>query len=323
MRNKITVVGIDPGSSDKGTAYVEITLVRNRSDWRMDSIPVPDTNVSPTAFKEKLTGWKERKDSALLVWDAPLTGPHFDEKYKPDSVEVPLYESGDFTRRDIEKELQSILDPNRTDACNEFPGISVLGYGSGCPHMPITQHMLGLPRMGRFHADYDDLPFKLLSTYQDLIDMETTLAEKACVVETHPAVAMWGWLQLDLEHSAGLALIRDRSSWRYKGSKLNENLDSKVASSVVRECLLNALMERWRAIVPDLANLLEDANPKSIRNKAIEDDNIFDALIAAVLGVLAVTNNKAVKLYGSLSAGAMLLPVTEDFDKALGELSAR
>jgi hypothetical protein len=64
-------------------------------------------------------------------------------------------------------------------------------------------------------------------------------------------------------------------------------------------------------------------NPKSIRNKAIEDDNIFDALIAAVLGVLAVTNSKAVKLYGSLSAGAMLLPVTEDFDKALGELSAR
>ena len=310
---------MDPGSSDKGTACVEVTLEANGQNWSMGSVKVYERQ-EPKDLKEKLEGWKLSKNpenSALLVWDAPLTGPRFPEEYESKSDGPVTYKPGDFTLREIEVKLQDILDHKRTNAINKFPGISVLGYGSGCPHMPITQHMLGLPRIGRFHADYCNLPFYLLSEHQDSTAIKAELAKNACVVETHPAVAMWGWLHPDLEKPE-LALISNRKSWRYKGTNINKNLDTKEPASGVRECLLNALIKRWKDFSPDLANGAE-----SIRDKAIKDDNIFDALIAAVLGVLAVTSDKEVKLYGSQSTGAMLLPVTDNFNKALNALKPK
>jgi predicted RNase H-like nuclease len=57
---------------------------------------------------------------------------------------------------------------------------------------------------------------------------------------------------------------------------------------------------------------------EDIITKAENCDDIFDALIAAVLGLLTQRpfNNGAlpVKLYGDRDAGAILLPVCAEFD---------
>lgn len=130
MSNHITAVGIDPGSSDKGVACVEVIVNRSEVSWELDTLDVFD-RVSPTQLKKKLAGRKPSEtseDSTLLVWDAPLTGPS-----------IPETESGGsndwrhtFTIRKIEQHLKKLCKEKES-----VPGISVRDH-HGCPHWAIA-----------------------------------------------------------------------------------------------------------------------------------------------------------------------------------------
>jgi len=297
MSNNITVVGIDPGSSGKGTACVEITLDKDQKDWSNALINMADKKLDPPTLKEKLAEWKKITNSTLLVWDAPLTGPN-----------DPTTEGGGynkwkhaFTMRLIEQRLKKLLKEKKCEA-----GISVIDY-HGCPHWAVTRHMVGLPVLGRFDYKIGELDYLPIYRSKDFTKNDKCKR----IIETHPAVAMWGFLNGKLPEGC--------SDWKYKSG-------GREVAKKAREVLLTALCSKWSKTggsQDNERNLRMIVNEKSdVFKLAINDDNIFDALIAAVLGVLTVTNDKEVKLYGSQSAGAMLLPAIDHFDNALGDLSS-
>lgn len=193
----------------------------------------------------------------VLAWDSPLTGPP-----DPDQGISTLQ---DLTQRPIEAFFRS----NAWDF--KVPkGISVLPY-CGCPHWTISQHILGLPRVGPFSAALDSLPFQLLF---DRPIPGSEPGTKASVVEVHPAVAIWLWCrEADLPNEA----------WEYKQKP------SKVM----------LLWEALRGRVDGLGAL----------PPPVTDDQL-DALVAWLLADRWLSG-AGVMLLGDRRSGAFLVPENE------------
>ena len=134
----------------------------------------------------------------LLCWDAPLTGPQ-------DPTHAGEHKQ-DFTKRVIE----AFFTKGKTGF--ETPeGIWVGGY-SDLSHWTISRSVLGLPRVGPYCADYDDLPFQLLP------DPHHRRMRRPLVAETHPAVAAWLWCRDEPEVSDMLREDDEgKKIWRYRG----------------------------------------------------------------------------------------------------------
>ncbi len=198
-------------------------------------------------------------DDLLVCWDAPLTGP-------PASVLSGAAAKGAaFTQRPIESFFSRAGTGFKTPK-----GISVLGY-SGCPHWAITRNLLGLPRVGRFDAHVESLPLFPLT------DQHPRPMHGCCIVEVHPAVALWLWSRQRRRLTA---------SWLYKKER-----------SVLRELWLELLT------VPGVAEALCQVQtvPKS--------DDELDARVAYVLGRLWLDDPASVVLLGDADTGSFLIPV--------------
>lgn len=155
----IKVIGIDPAPRKSSTVFDgEIFLSRDAS-----------------SLKKYLNELKESKESVLICWDAPLTGPR-------EIFPARANQGFNLYRRDIEIFF---------NAQNPPAGISVLGY-AGCPHWTISQMLLGLPVVGPYRGDIA-LPFQLIVSERQKVDLLKTPSKY--VVEVHPAVALWLWLK--------------------------------------------------------------------------------------------------------------------------------
>lgn len=199
------------------------------------------------------------QEDVLLCWDAPLTGPK-----NPDSNR---FEPSDHTQRGIE----TFFRKSKWDF-KAPKGISVQGY-SGCSHWSITRRLIGLPRVGPWDADYEELPFKLICS-------GPPPAKKGkYIVEVHPAVALWLWCK-----------NRWNGDWEYKRSKSTLNdLWTCFCEAVEAGAFLGADDDRLSTFTP-------------------QSDDEFDAYIAWLLGKLWVENTDRVVLLGSKQTGSFLLP---------------
>lgn len=278
----IKVIGIDPAPSKKSTVYSE-----------KDGFKSFDANE----LKKYLQKLKDSEESVLICWDAPLTGPR-----NPDAEQIL---PGDYTQRQIEsffKRQQGMKTPT---------GISVLGYAS-CPHWAITRAMLGLPRVGCYDQR-GNLPFQLLA-----LDCERKVLDKLgekCVVEVHPAVALWLWLKAisDIEDTfkekGWMKKVKNKVNkvmdWTYKYDKKEheelqrekitffcKSLEGVIFNDIIKKSLIEAIKK------------IE--NPEELPPNSKLDD-IFDAMLAWLLGKLWLVNG-GVTLLGSKETGAILLP---------------
>ncbi len=247
--NNILIVGVDPAPG-KGSTAVEVTVKNGQPSISLcRGKEVLSTKELCECFEE----WNS-KSSVLMAWDAPLTGP-FD-------IEEP-FKDHNLTRRKIEE-----LFAKKND---QIPGISVRGYG-GCPHWTISQRMLGLPKLHPAHAGGD---FTLI----EADSQKNKLIGHRWVVEVHPAVAIWQWLQ------------ESDNGWRYKGS-------TKESQSI-RADFCDRLAAKWKELDLDVGPILEDAK---------KSDDVLDALTAAVLAYVWVSKDKQVALVGNKHTGAWLVP---------------
>ncbi len=161
MRDKsMIVIGADPGAN-KSTVF--------------DGKEIMPYKVGE--LKIYLDGLKKEKESVLVCWDSPLTGPKNTERVEDGR--------GEFSQRIIERFF------SRGGAGQKPPsGISVVHY-SGCSHWAMTRAILGLPRCGLWDTKESDLPFRLLT--------ESEFPKKEMqgrfVVEVHPALAAWFWCE--------------------------------------------------------------------------------------------------------------------------------
>lgn len=177
------------------------------------------------AFVAQLAG----NDDHLICWDAPLTGP-------PASVVGGAAAVGAaFSQRPIESFF------SRTSTGFKTPkGISVQGY-SGCPHWALTRCLLGLPRVGKFDASAESLPFLPLT--RD----EQSPVRGRCVVEVHPAVALWLWCREGRGATASWHYKKDRAVLLELWEALlrvppspDDQLDARVAYALGRLWLNDA-----------------------------------------------------------------------------------
>lgn len=240
-------VGIDPAPA-KGLHVFEAARER--------SYAVPEAGAVVSALA------KDR--NVLVCWDAPLTGP------PARVVAGPAAMGYAFTKRPIEQFF------SRAEYGFKVPaGISVLGYGS-CPHWTISRHLVGLPRVGQYDRPENELPFALAWEPPQ---------EGPCIVEVHPAVALWLWCAPKGRRATALA---------YKG---RQNL---------------AQMKKLWAIIED-GPWAEAGAPKVA---APANDDELDARVAFLLGALWLRKRGAVALLGDNDTGAFLLPVVNGLQDA-------
>lgn len=245
------VVAIDPAPGKESTVYEG-----------GDSFP----GISGQEMGCFLRGISKERPPVLLCWDAPLTGPR-----NPEEAGLP----GDFTQRRIDSFF------SRQETNFKTPkGISVRPY-AGCPHWTISRSVLGLPRLGRFDADYESLPFRLLPDSREQSGSgPPSQMDLPCVVEIHPAVAAWLWCK-DLKEFES----RDGNGegWKYKQ---HDDLRAKMWRAIRRECGIG----------------------ESLPEKLCNDDQ-FDAIVGYILGVKWLDRkDDTVVLLGDRETGAMLLP---------------
>lgn len=262
------VVGIDPAPGFGGHVFDGIT--KGRAE-----------RCAHEALRERLD-LLEREESVLICWDAPLTGPA--------NPEETTGADGAFTQRLIEKFFPRERPPGDAVQTGKDkqgrwpvpPGISVQGY-AGCQHWTITRHMLGLPRVGRWDATWDKLPFNLLTT-------NPAPKSRRHVVEVHPALALWLWFREGERQWSG--------PWNYKKDR-------------------NVLLGLWKLLCDevephqDLARILR--NPGEPR-----DDDDLDARVAWLLGELWI-RDAGVSLMGDRKAGAFLVPTLPRLEDDFGQ----
>lgn len=246
----MNIVSIDPAPSKDAVVF----------DGQLRSIPASRL----PAFCETLS----RQSETLLCWDAPLTGPALTAQ--------PAGPIGSFSQRQIEQFFSRKETGFKTPA-----GISVLPY-SGCPHWAITRTSVGLPICGRFDRDINELPFRLATSTADITP------GIPCVVETHPAVAIWLWCR-NLDDD-------DTRPWVYKGRK-----PSRMISEI-----WNALSGVWAETqISQILNTIGHIEPPA-------NDDQLDAIVGWVLGMLLVARHPSVGILGTLATGAIALPIDEE-----------
>lgn len=114
------VIAIDPAPGKESTVFEGTEYLQ----------------LSAQELREYVDQLADAKESVLVCWDAPLTGP-----FDPASAGSYRF---DFTKRPIER----FFSLNET-GFKTPKGISVLGYGA-CPHWTISRALLGLPRVGPY-----------------------------------------------------------------------------------------------------------------------------------------------------------------------------
>jgi hypothetical protein len=208
----------------------------------------------------------------LVCWDAPLTGP-------PIPIANGSEASGSsFFQRSIESFFSRAWTGFKTPL-----GISVRGY-AGCPHWAMTRSLIGLPRVGPFDAEASLLPFNLLTTNSPPV-------YGRCIVEVHPAVAIWLWCRSERDPLA---------NWEYKKSR-------------------EVLHELWNILlrIESIANLFHD----NVNDVPISDDAL-DARVAYALGYLWCHEPGAVTLLGDGDSGAFLLPCIDGMEDAFNAFAS-
>ena len=268
---KRRVIGVDPAPGGK-SAVAELSGPNNHVTIKVHK---------PRELVEFIHQDVEKSSDVLLCWDAPLTGPG-----DPEATELGTMKAKQFTSRPVESLLRK----------HAPKGISVQNY-SGCQHWTITRHLLGLPRVGKFDRPIQELPFMPLHNPKLLAEEKPRRA----VVEVHPALALWLWLEKDPSNT-------ERDDWHYKGSKPNAGA---VKSN--RSAFATALLEVLNDIrVP----------PPQSRQWIEGDDNALDAYIAFALGYLVLHVPTQVLFLGNAKSGSFLVPNTERSISLQSELMA-
>lgn len=268
------VIGIDPASGEKGS-YVFAP------DLKLDG------PMSPSELRRLLPSRSAREecgtqpfgtDSCLVCWDAPLTGlqdPDALVEEEPNTDDDKNKDTESLTTRLIERTGKDSRYPRIANA-SKATGVSVLGF-SGLSHWVISRHVLGLPRVGRFDADYRQLPLQPVFKKEQLEEDQY----KWAVTEVHPTLAVYLWLS-DGSTDGG-------PDWRqYKG----QGKDSDVAAAV--SVMWETLYKRFHGHL--------DA-PLSPPN----GEDAFDARVAWLLGCLWLKGDK-VEVCGDEKKGSFLLP---------------
>ena len=168
------VIAIDPAPGKESTVFEGTEYLQ----------------LSAQELRKYVDQLADAKDSVLVCWDAPLTGP-----FNPASAGSYRF---DFTKRPIERFFSLDETGFKTPK-----GISVLGYGA-CPHWTISRALLGLPRVGPYDRPENKLPLKLVT------NSGVQLRSRKSVVEIHPGLAAWLWCRSDRGADA---------NWVYKGNK--------------------------------------------------------------------------------------------------------
>ena len=264
------VVGIDPGPK-KGLHCFDGT----GETPKPEQIPLSESRT----YLQSL----EKDASALVCWDAPLTGPPplstaFDGQGPKGS---------DLSQRPIE----AFFSRNK-NGLKVPKGISVMPY-SGCPHWTISRALLGLPRMGPYDQA-DGLPFQLCTT-------NDPPSSGPLIVEVHPAVALWLWTKEEYESQNDI-------SWQYK--KEPETL-AKLAKCLIAKLPEGSLREMLQAII---YNNLESTDENGKVIGGCTDDDL-DCFIAYALGTIWLQDNSKVILLGDSDTGSFLVPNVDDIAK--------
>ena len=188
------VIAIDPAPGKESTVFEGTEYVQ----------------LSAKELREYVDTLADAKESVLVCWDAPLTGPF-------DPANAGSYPF-DFTKRAIERFFSLGETGFKTP-----DGISVLGY-SACQHWTISRALLGLPRVGPYDKPENKLPLRLVTNSGD------TLRSRKSVVEIHPGLAAWLWCRSERCADA---------SWVYKGRN-----GSKAEMRRVRDEMWKIVTER-------------------------------------------------------------------------------
>lgn len=266
------VIGIDPAPSKKTVIYDGEQFIE----------------ISAIELKKEYLD--KVKTDTLICWDAPLTGGMSEN-----------FEDGDspFYQRRIEQLINKIMP--------KVEGISTLPYAR-CPHWAITQHCLGLPQIFQPETPQSNLPFQLI-TEQLTIEQKKSLKGK-CVVEVHPALALWLWLK---KANKAKSEFDSEFDWDYKKNKetfkiLAKQLFDKFGQPKAITEPKDQTNEKYRIKVTVIKKNRVEAEEKP---KTMTDDHL-DAYIAWLLGTLWLEHENKVLLVGNKNTGAMLLPNVDD-----------
>lgn len=268
-----TVIGIDPASGKDSYVFAP--------DLDLDG------PMSPSELRKSLPSRSAREecdakpfgtDSCLVCWDAPLTGLQ-----NPDVLVEEEHSTGDDEKKDTESLTTRIIE--RTGRDSKYPriatasqaaGVSVRGF-SGLSHWVISRNVLGLPRVGRFDAEYEQLPLQPVFHKEELEEDQY----KWAVTEVHPTLAVYLWLA-DGTPGGG------RDWHQYKGQGKNSDVATVVGAM-------------WETLYKRFSIYLGTAisHPKS--------EDAFDARVAWLLGYLWL-NGGEVEVCGNEKDGSFLLP---------------
>ena len=308
VMSDIKVIGIDPAPSKKSTVFDGDGLIEKKfSACTCIGTKIEETNFYSCKPKEliNLINYIKGCDEKILIcWDAPLTGPDFNNiKEFKNSKKVKFYE-GNFSDRKIEKWLRDLIheikengNPKRQKK-DSAKGVSVSHY-SGCTHWTISQYIFGLPRIGKNNSE--KLPFELVKCDECKNHINHH------IVEVHPAVAMYFWLGCLSKYKNFKKgdLKEETSTDRIK--KIWDCSDNKKCSDNDNGNY-NNIKEVYCKIFPNCEN-----------QPCPENDDQLDALVAYMLGKAWLKKDSKetlkVKLFGDENTGAMLLPDSIKCDK--------
>lgn len=260
----------------------------------IDPAPAKDTIIfdgkefaKPVASELREWLYKKQEEfndkKILICWDAPLTANiHGKDK--------------DFYTRPLEHTIKYKMNSSKPP-----PGIHTAAYAL-CPHWVITQYCLGLPNV---HIEsMVKFPFELIT--QD--EQKKKIAH--CVVEVHPALAIYAWLQ-----DCGI------TNWQYKGGAKTAEKEERYKNLI--NVFIPELFKKLKTLDTQLSDkidmlksyLLEKINHgKDLPDLTIKEieyaADYLDAFIAWLLGKLWI-EDKEVILIGNEDDGAILLPNTE------------
>lgn len=257
------IYGIDPAPSSPTTVVTSGESGNN-----------PAEEYEPQCMISFCKRVSEKKEPALLCWDAPLTGPAFRE-------DGGLKTRGRmFSQRKIDSYFSS-----PSTGCDTPNGISTRPY-SGCSHWAISRACTGYPRIGPYDIAEENLPFALKTD-------DTPPEEGLSIVEVHPALALWIMAKQQDEYQIG-------DSLKYKGS------GSKKEKKERRMQLFEGLREFVDS------NERAGATVEQFEGEEPPSHDELDALTAFALGVMWLEASGNVRLLGSYAEGAFLLPYDKD-----------